>query len=89
MDDFIGELDHGASASKSKRNDQHYYRLGEGVPVLTGGERYVYNGSVNLEESRKMLPKLCVDCSQSSLHEIYKMRFVSLRQYKIEDYKVG
>lgn len=89
LDDFIGELDHGASASKSKRNDQHYYRLGVGVPVLAGGEKYVYNGSVDLEESRRMLPKLCVDCSQSSLHEIYKMRYVSLRQYKIEDYKVG
>lgn len=89
LDDFIKELDPSELASKSKRNDQHYYRLGEGVPVLAGGEKYVYNGSADLEESRKMLPQLCVDCAQSSLHEIYKMRYVSLRQYKVEDYKVG
>lgn len=89
LEEFIKELDCSETAFKSKRNDQHYYRLGEGVPVLIGGETYTYNGSTNLEQCRQMLPKLCVDCSQSSLHEIYKMRYVSLRQYKIEEYSVG
>lgn len=73
----------------SKRNDQHYFRLATGVPILCDAEEYTYNGSTELSECQKMLPELCVDSAQSSLHNIYNMKYVSLRQYKIAEYEIS
>ena len=66
--------------------DYQYFRLGEGIPVLESGKEYICSGRTSLRDCRKSFPPLCVDFVQSSLHKIYNMRYVSLREYKIEEY---
>lgn len=62
-----------------------YYRLGSGIPIVEK-ERYSYqvceDGKINVDE----LPRLCVDVPQSSLKDLWSMKFVSLRQYDICEY---
>lgn len=69
------------------RADRHYHRLATGIPVLEDNTTYKYGGGREETECKKELPPMCVDCSQSVLHEIHDMRYVSLRKYKIEDYQ--
>ncbi|MBD5479648.1 MAG: HD domain-containing protein [Lachnospiraceae bacterium] len=62
-----------------------YYRLGSGIPVIEK-ERYFYqvneDGNIQVNE----LPCLCVDVPQSSLKDLWSMKFVSLRQYDMREY---
>lgn len=67
------------------RAERHYYRLATGIPVLKDNAQYTYNGESARAKCEKVLPPLCVDCPQSVLHQIYGMRYVSLRRYKIEE----
>lgn len=69
------------------RADRHYYRLATGIPVLKDNARYTYNGELARAKCEKVLPPLCVDCPQSILHQIYGMRYISLRRYKIEEHR--
>ena len=70
-----------------RRFDFHYYRLANGIPVLNQDEDYKYeeeNGIV----IPSSIPQLVVDCAQASLRKIYSMRFVALREYKVEVYSL-
>lgn len=69
------------------RADRHYYRLATGIPVLSDNAQYTYNGETTRIKCEKVLPSLCVDCPQSVLHQIYGMRYISLRRYKIEEHQ--
>lgn len=65
----------------------HYYRLGTGIPILKRNAEYSFNmGDNNVVDASK-LPLLSVDHQRSSLKDIYCMKFVSLRQYHVCEYK--
>lgn len=57
----------------------HFYRLGNGIPVLDESASYSYADG--------QIPLLCVDCKQSSLHTLYSMRFVALREYQVDEFQ--
>ena len=63
----------------------HYYRLGTGIPILDEEVNYEYRVANN-QINTKLLPLLAVEHPRSSLKEIYKMKYVSLRRYDICDY---
>lgn len=46
----------------------------------------VYDPFALDEECRNALPPLCVDCVQSAIHLLYRMKYVSLRRYKVKSY---
>lgn len=71
-----------------RRFNFHYYRLANGIPVLTQNEVYEYaeNDKLVIPSS---IPQLVVDCTQASLRKLYSMRFVALREYKVEKYCVS
>ncbi len=68
-----------------RRFNFHYYRLGEGIPILDMNRDYVYAEKDNTV-IREGLPDLCVDSPLSSLHDLYKMQFVTLRKYDVQPY---
>lgn len=77
--------------SPDRRFAAHYYRLANGVPIIEDSREYSYNSFP--EDSKNpngaitevsYLPNLCVDSPQSCLHEMYSLRHVTLRQYRIE-----
>lgn len=72
----------------SKKFDFHYFRLGNGIPIIESGKEYVYDASAEDDKCKESLPLLCVDCPQSSLHKLYSMEYVSLRKYEVSEYKV-
>ena len=92
LSDYLEEINNksnkknGVPIWSDKLFNMQYYRLGTGVPILSDGKVYNYDGTTNKKQCEEMLPQLCVDCPQSNLHEMYKLRYVSLRQYKICEY---
>lgn len=74
-------------AKTATRGRRHYYRLATGIPVLEDNKQYEYKDELTRAKCEKVLPPLCVDCPQSVLHQIYGMRYISLRRYKIEEHR--
>lgn len=77
--------------SPDRRFAAHYYRLANGVPIIEDNREYRYGSSLENPKNpngaiREIsdLPDLCADSPQSCLHEMYPLRHVTLRQYKIE-----
>lgn len=83
--DFVPQIK--GNEYRVTRAERHYYRLATGIPVLEDNAVYEYGDETSVKKCAKVLPPLSVDCSQSVLHQIYNMRYVSLRQYKIEEYE--
>lgn len=69
-----------------KRYCMHYYRLASGIPIIDKDAKYSYCEDDEKNVIQKSLPLLCVDNSQSSLKDLYSMKYVSLRQYNIQNY---
>ncbi len=82
--EFENSLDPESSAS-DRLAKMHYFRLANGIPVLDK-HTYHYTNAKN-GASYSELPLLIVDCPQTSLKHLCSMRFVALREYKIEEYK--
>ena len=70
-----------------RRFNFHYYRLANGIPVLIQDEVYEYAENEGIV-SANSIPQLVVDCAQASLRKLYSMRFVALREYKVEEYQL-
>ncbi len=69
----------------SRRFDFHYYRLGNGIPILDPLKDYSY---VEIEDGKpdgEKIPPLCVDSPLSALKDLRATQFVALRKYKICD----
>ena len=60
----------------------HYYRLANGIPVIDTNESYTHGV---LPDGKNYLPPLVVDLESSLLREMYSLRFVYLRKYKLEN----
>ncbi len=72
---------------ESRRFDFHYYRLGNGIPILDPLKEYSYLEMDVGKPDRSKMPCLCVDSPLSALKDLRTMKFVSLRKYQICDYK--
>lgn len=72
--------------TKERRFEINYYRLGSGIPIISKSSAYQYNEDENGNIIYEDLPLLCVDVSQSSLKDLYSMKYVSLRQYIVQEY---
>lgn len=70
----------------SRRFDFHYYRLGNGIPILDPSKEYSYSEIEIGKPDLTKIPQLCVDSPLSALKDLNKMQFVSLRKYRISDY---
>ena len=70
-----------------RRFNFHYYRLANGIPVLNQDKVYEYEESDSIVKPTS-IPQLVVDCAQASLRKLYSMRFVALREYKVEEYRL-
>lgn len=70
----------------SRRFDFHYYRLGNGIPILDPLKEYTYSELKEGKPDLSKIPQLCVDSQLSALKDLRKMQFVALRKYKICDY---
>lgn len=70
----------------SRRFDFHYYRLGNGIPILDPLKDYSYSEIAEGKPDLKKIPQLCVDSPLSSLKDLWMMQFVALRKYQISDY---
>lgn len=88
LGDFFSDYDLGAGLP-DKRFAFHYCRLGNGVPVLEDEKEYKFDPYADDEKCAKDLPRLVVDCKESMLSRLDKMEYVSLRKYKVEEYKVS
>ncbi len=76
------DMEEGVKDAKLKF-DIYYYRIGSGIPVI---EEKAYGAKYDGKKIDCCMPDLSVDCKQSTLHDIYSMQFVSLREYKVDDY---
>ena len=72
-------------SSEELQANYHYYRLGQGVPVLEKEKEYSI--SFNNNHIDLNIPSLTVDCDSSSLRSLHDLQFVSLREYNIAEYQ--
>ena len=63
----------------------HYFRLGNGIPVLTQNS---YELTDDLSIIKEQVPNLIVDYPGSILHTLYNQQFVALRRYRINEAEV-
>lgn len=75
--------------SDDRRYCIHYYRLASGIPIIDKEISYSYMEDDNKIVLSEFLPPLCVDNPRSSIKDLYSMKYVSLRQYDIKDYKIS
>lgn len=75
--------------SDDRRYCIHYYRLASGIPIIERDTSYSYIEDDNKMVLPDLLPPLCVDNPQSSIKDLYSMKYVSLRQYDIKNYKIS
>ena len=71
---------------ESRRFDFHYFRLGNGIPILNPQKEYSYVEIEAGKPDKSKMPDLCVDSPLSSLKDLRTMKFVALRKYQICDY---
>lgn len=70
----------------SRRFDFHYYRLGNGIPILEPLKEYSYSEVEEGKPDLEKIPPLCVDSPLSALKDLRGMQFVALRKYKVCEY---
>lgn len=70
----------------NRRFNFYYYRFGSGIPVLEKGKTYSYCEDEANNAILDGLPLLSVDTPQSSLRDLYSMKYVSIRQYNVCKY---
>lgn len=70
----------------SRRFDFHYYRLGNGIPILDPLKEYSYSEITKGKPDPEKIPPLCVDSPLSVLKDIRTMQFVALRKYRVSEY---
>lgn len=71
---------------ESRRFGFHYFRLGNGIPILDPQKEYTYVEKEAGKPDRSKIPCLCVDSPLSSLKDLRTMKYVALRKYQICDY---
>lgn len=71
----------------SRRFDFHYYRLGNGIPILEPLKEYSYSEIEAGKPNTEKFPLLCVDSPLSALKDLRTMQFVALRKYRVCDYE--
>ena len=67
----------------------HYYRLASGIPIIDKDTHYSYSEDDDKNVLQNCLPPLCVDNPQSSIKDLYSMKYVSLRQYDVKNYEIS
>lgn len=71
----------------NRRFNFYYYRFGSGIPILEKGKDYCYREDETNSAILDGLPLLSVDTPQSSLKDLYSMKYVSIRQYTVCKYE--
>jgi len=70
----------------NRRFNFYYYRFGSGIPILERDKTYLYREDKTKNAILDELPLLSVDTPQSSLKDLYSMKYVSIRQYTVCKY---
>lgn len=89
---FVFKNKDGSSKQKDKicAFQNHFFRLSDGIPVLTKKE-YIYKLNWNNKNGRyyakDCIPELVVDYAGSHLHDTYKQITVFLRKYQIRTFE--
>ena len=71
----------------NRRFNFYYYRFGSGIPILEKDKDYCYREDETNSAILDGLPLLSVDTPQSSLKDLYSMKYVSIRQYTVCKYE--
>lgn len=64
----------------------HYYRLGNGIPVIDSTQEYAFQLDSDNNLTKDCLPHLSVDIPQTILYQNAKYKFITLREYIVKQY---
>ena len=89
FDKFIEKIKSRTTTQLETIVNFHYYRLGNGIPVLARKSydltSNLYDLTSDLSVLKEQVPNLIVDYPGSILHTLYNQQYVALRRYRVTE----